>query len=122
MAVMKKQKAILSASLRQEFQKDLELFKYFLLLLNNNSPIRNVELMWVDELDPLKAEHKERVTTGDALVQLQVDGSAFSNRSSPSTAFCDRVHGFGAHEEETCRPSNGVRPRVEPRYIAATSD
>ena len=59
MAVMKKQKAILSASLRQEFQKDLELFKYFLLLLNNNSPIRNVELMWVDELDPLKAEHKE---------------------------------------------------------------
>jgi ligand-binding sensor protein len=106
MAVMKKQKAILSASLRQEFQKDLELFKYFLLLLNNNSPIRNVELMWVDELDPLKAEHKERVTTGDALVQLQVDGSAFSNRSSPSTAFCDRVHGFGAHEEETCAHSD----------------
>jgi AraC-like DNA-binding protein/ligand-binding sensor protein len=106
MAAMKKHKAILSASLRQEFQKDLELFKYFLLLLNNNSPIRNVELMWVDELDPLKAEHKERVTTGDALVQLQVDGSAFSNRSAPSTAFCDRVHGFGAHEEETCAHSD----------------
>jgi AraC-like DNA-binding protein/ligand-binding sensor protein len=106
MAAMRKHKAILSASLKQEFEKDLELFKYFLLLLNNNSPIRNVELMWLDELDPLKAQHKERVSTGDALVQLQVDGSAFSNRSSPSTPFCDRVHDFGAHEEETCAHSD----------------
>jgi AraC-like DNA-binding protein/ligand-binding sensor protein len=106
MAAVRKHKTVLSASLRQEFQKDLELFKYFLLLLNNNSPIRNVELMWVDELDPLKSQHKERVSTGDALVQLQVDGSAFSNRSSPSTPFCDRVHDFGAHEEETCAHSD----------------
>jgi AraC-like DNA-binding protein/ligand-binding sensor protein len=106
MAATRKHKTLLNTSLRQEFQKDLELFKYFLLLLNNNSPIRNVELMWLDELDPLKTQHKERVTTGDALVQLQVDGSAFANRKSPSTAFCDRIHDFGAHEEETCAHSD----------------
>ena len=63
---------LLSGTLKGEFQKDLELFKYFLLLLNNSSPIRNVELMWVDELDPRKPIFKERVNTQDALVQLQL--------------------------------------------------
>lgn len=97
---------VLSGTLKAEFQKDLELFKYFLLLLNNSSPIRNVELMWVDELDPHKPIFKERVNTQDALVQLQPGGSALSNRSSPSTLFCDLVHGFGEHEEETCAKSD----------------
>jgi AraC-like DNA-binding protein/ligand-binding sensor protein len=98
--------AFLSGTLKGEFQKDLELFKYFLLLLNNSSPIRNVELMWVDELDPRKPIYKERVNTQDALVQLQPAGSTLSNRNSPSTLFCDLVHGFGAHEEETCAKSD----------------
>jgi AraC-like DNA-binding protein/ligand-binding sensor protein len=97
---------VLSGTLKGEFQKDLELFKYFLLLLNNSSPIRNVELMWVDELDPRKAIFKERVNTHDALVQLQSGGSTLSNRNSPSTLFCDLVHGFGEHEEETCAKSD----------------
>jgi Sensory domain found in PocR len=96
----------LSGTLKGEFQKDLELFKYFLLLLNNSSPIRNVELMWVDELDPRKPIFKERVNTQDALVQLQPGGSGLSNRNSPSTLFCDLVHGFGEHEEETCAKSD----------------
>jgi AraC-like DNA-binding protein/ligand-binding sensor protein len=97
---------LLSGTLKGEFQKDLELFKYFLLLLNNSSPIRNVELMWVDELDPRKPIYKERVNTQDALVQLQPGGSILSNRNSPSTLFCDLVHGFGEHEEETCAKSD----------------
>jgi AraC-like DNA-binding protein/ligand-binding sensor protein len=106
---LKKQLAVLSGTLRREFQKDLELFKHFLLLLNNTSPIRNVELMWHEEreeLDPLKARFKSRVGTGDALVQLQPVGAAEANRNSPSTLFCDLVHGFGAHEEETCARSD----------------
>jgi AraC-like DNA-binding protein/ligand-binding sensor protein len=106
---MKKQHTVLSGALRREFQKDLELFKHFLLLLNNTSPIRNVELMWHEEreeLDPLKAKFKSRVGTGDALVQLQAVGTAEANRNSPSTLFCDLVHGFGAHEEETCARSD----------------
>jgi AraC-like DNA-binding protein/ligand-binding sensor protein len=106
MAVMRKHETALSASLKQEFRKDLELFKYFLLLLNNSSPIRNVELMWVDDLEPSKSVHKERVNTGDALVQLQVNGGASSNRNSPSTLFCDLVSGFGFHEEGTCARSD----------------
>ncbi len=95
--------------MKREFQKDLELFKHFLLLLNNTSPIRNVELMWHEEgeeLDPLKATFKSRVGTGDALVQLQAAGTQPANRNSPSTLFCDLVHGFGAHEEETCAHSD----------------
>jgi AraC-like DNA-binding protein/ligand-binding sensor protein len=87
----------------------LELFKHFLLLLNNTSPIRNVELMWHEEgeeLDPLKAKFKSRVGTGDALVQLLPAGISEGNRNSPSTLFCDLVHGFGAHEEETCAHSD----------------
>jgi AraC-like DNA-binding protein/ligand-binding sensor protein len=106
---VKKQHTVLSGALRREFQKDLELFKHFLLLLNSTSPIRNVELMWHEErveLDPLKAKFKSRVGTGDALVQLQPAGASEANRNSPSTLFCDLVHGFGAHEEETCARSD----------------
>lgn len=103
---MGKQRDAFSGALKQEFQKDLELFKYFLLLLNDSSPIRNVELMWVEELDPMKLDFKERVSTGDALVQLQSADIGPSNRSSPSTLFCDLVHGFGAHEEQTCARSD----------------
>ena len=106
---MKRRHTLLSGALRREFQKDLELFKHFLLLLNNTSPIRNVELMWHaenEELDPLKAKFKNRVGTGDALVQLQPAGATEANRNSPSTLFCDLVHGFGAHEEETCARSD----------------
>jgi AraC-like DNA-binding protein/ligand-binding sensor protein len=106
---LKKHQAVLSGTLKREFQKDLELFKHFLLLLNNTSPIRNVELMWHEEgeeLDPLKAKFKNRLGTGDALVQLQPAGAAGANRNSPSTLFCDLVHGFGTHEEETCARSD----------------
>ena len=48
---MKKQKVALSETLKQEFKKDLELFEYFLVLLNSSSPIRNVELMWAEDLE-----------------------------------------------------------------------
>src|ERR1700737_1396992 len=100
-SLMSKHKTALSDTLKQEFQKDLDLFKYFLLLMNSSSPIRNVELMWVEDLDPSKALHKERVNTEDALVQLQLGTTPLTNRNSPSTLFCDFVHGFGAHEETT---------------------
>lgn len=106
---MKKVATVLSGALKREFQKDLELFKHFLLLLNNTSPIRNVELMWHEEgeeLDPTKVKFKSRVGTEDALVQLQPAGTPEGNRLSPSTLFCDLVHGFGAHEEETCARSD----------------
>ena len=103
---MKKTQAALSGALKREFQKDLELFKHFLLLLNNTGPIRNVELMWTEELDPLKPKFKNRVGTEDALVQLQPAGNDSANRNSPSTMFCDLVHGFGEHEEETCARSD----------------
>jgi AraC-like DNA-binding protein/ligand-binding sensor protein len=96
----------LSGALRQEFRKDLELFKHFLLLLNDAGPIRNVELMWNEDLDPTKPKFKNRVGTGDALIQLQPAGNCAANRNSPSTLFCDLVHGFGAHEEETCARSD----------------
>jgi AraC-like DNA-binding protein/ligand-binding sensor protein len=103
---MRKQKPVPTRTLRQEFQKDLELFKYFLVLLNDSSPIRNVELMWREELEPLKAEYKERVNTEDALVQLQPYREGAPGRISPSTLFCDYVHGFGAHEQATCAKSD----------------
>lgn len=106
---MKKTTTVLTGDLKQEFQKDLELFKHFLLLLNNTSPIRNVELMWHEEdeeLDPTKERFRNRVGTEDALVQLQPAGAPGANRNSPSTLFCDLVHGFGSHEETTCARSD----------------
>lgn len=105
---MKKPKAALSDALKQEFKKDLELFEYFLVLLNSSSPIRNVELMWADDLDLFDPAQRPRVNTGEALVQLQAYGAVAPERSSPSpsTHFCDLVHGFGAHEEQTCARSD----------------
>jgi len=102
---VKGSQTVLSQALKQEFQQDLELFKHFLLLLNDSGPIRNVELMWHEELDPTKQKFKDRIGTEDALVQLQPAGST-ANRSLPSTLFCDLVHGFGAHEKETCARSD----------------
>ncbi|MGA3083013.1 MAG: PocR ligand-binding domain-containing protein [Terracidiphilus sp.] len=105
---MKKRKPDLSETLKQEFKKDLELFEYFLVLLNDSSPIRNVELMWADDLELFDPTQGPRVNTGDALVQLQAMGADTSGRTSPSpsTHFCDLVHGFGAHEETTCARSD----------------
>lgn len=106
---MKGVRTLLSSDLKREFQKDLELFKHFLLLLNAASPIRNVELMWHEEgeeLDPLKMHFKSRIGTGDALVQLRSSAGEHGMRNPPSTLFCDLVHGFGAHEKETCTCSD----------------
>src|SRR3954470_22072448 len=111
---MKKQKSALSETLKQEFKKDLELFEYFLVLLNSSSPIRNVELMWAEDLELFDPMQRSRVNTGHALVQLQVNGAAAPGRSSPSPSphFCDLVHGFGAHEEQTCaRSDNPAKER-----------
>ena len=105
---MKRQKHTLSDALKQEFKKDLELFEYFLMLLNSSSPIRNVELMWADDLDLFDPAQRPRVNTGEALIQLQAHGAVAPERSSPSpsTFFCDLVHGLGAHEEQTCARSD----------------
>ena len=111
---MKKPKSALSETLKQEFKKDLELFEYFLVLLNSSSPIRNVELMWAEDLELFDPMQRPRVNTGDALVQLQVNNASEPARSSPSpsTYFCDLVHGFGAHEEQTCaRSDNPAKER-----------
>ena len=111
---MKKRNSKLGGTLKQEFKKDLELFEYFLVLINNSSPIRNVELMWAEDLEQFDPGERARVSTGDALVQLQPLGSLSISgpdapartSPSPSTFFCDLVHGFGAHEEHTCGRSD----------------
>jgi AraC-like DNA-binding protein/ligand-binding sensor protein len=110
---MKKPKVDLSETLKQEFKKDLELFEYFLVLLNSSSPIRNVELMWADDLELFDPSQRPRVSTGAALVELKPEGTEAPGRTSPSpsTHFCDLVHGFGAHEEQTCARSD--RPAKE---------
>ena len=128
---MKKQKSVLSETLKREFKKDLELFEYFLVLLNTSSPIRNVELMWAEDLELFDPTQRPRFTTGDALVQLQVNGASGPGRSSPSpsTHFCDLVHGFGAHEEQTCARSDNpakelcratARSHVYPCHVGLT--
>jgi len=108
---MIRQKPALGGTLKQEFKKDLELFEYFLVLINHSSPIRNVELMWADDLELFDPSEKPRVNTCDALVQiaqLQPVGAETPARTSPSpsTLFCDLVHGFGSHEEQTCARSD----------------
>ncbi|MGE5111822.1 MAG: PocR ligand-binding domain-containing protein [Acidobacteriaceae bacterium] len=103
---MKNPTTVLTGTLKQEFQTDLELFKHFLLLINNAGPIRNVELMWNEELDPTKPKYKNRVGTEDAIVQLLPVAGSDPTRKSPSTLFCDLVHGFGTHEEATCAHSD----------------
>ena len=105
---MKKPKVDLSETLKHEFKKDLELFEYFLVLLNSSSPIRNVELMWAEDLELFDPAGRLRMTTGDALVELTPLGVEGPGRTSPSpsTYFCDLVHGFGAHEEQTCARSD----------------
>jgi AraC-like DNA-binding protein/ligand-binding sensor protein len=64
--------------------------------------------MWADDLELFDPTQRPRVNTGDALVQLQPVGADSPGRTSPSpsTHFCDLVHGFGTHEEQTCARSD----------------
>jgi AraC-like DNA-binding protein/ligand-binding sensor protein len=64
--------------------------------------------MWADDLELFDPSQGPRVNTGGALVQLQPVGADTPGRTSPSpsTHFCDLVHGFGAHEETTCAGSD----------------
>jgi AraC-like DNA-binding protein/ligand-binding sensor protein len=106
---VKRPKTTLSSMLKQEFKKDLELFENFLVMLNSSSPIRNVEMMWAEDLELLDPSHRPILTTDAALVQIQpAQDHDHSGRSSPepSTHFCNLVHGFGAHEEHTCAKSD----------------
>jgi AraC-like DNA-binding protein/ligand-binding sensor protein len=106
---VKRPKTTLSGMLKQEFKKDLELFENFLVILNSSSPIRNVEMMWAEDLELLDPAHRPKLTTDEALVQIQTaKPQDHSGRSSPgpSTHFCNLVHGFGAHEEQTCGKSD----------------
>ena len=87
---MKRPKTTLSGTLKQEFKKDLELFENFLVILNNSSPIRNVEMMWADDLELLDAAHRPKLTTGEALVQIQTakkGGQLGTNFTRPEHAF-----------------------------------
>lgn len=104
---MKRRQPDLSESLKEQFRKDIELFEYFLVLLNDSSPIRNVELMWADDLELFDPVQPLRVNTSDALVELKpmAAGNARS-LPSPSTHFCDLIHGYGAYEEQTCARSD----------------
>ena len=105
---MKHRQPDLSETLKQQFKKDIELFEYFLVLLNDSSPIRNVELMWAEDLELFDPTQPMRVNTRDALVELKpASADAKENQlPSPSTHFCDLVHGFGANEEQTCARSD----------------
>ena len=64
-------------------------------------------------------------------LQLQMNGGDAPGRSSPSpsTHFCDLVHGFGAHEEQTCARSDKpakercratARSQVYPCHVGLT--
>ncbi len=92
--------------MKQEFEKDLELFQYMLVLLNDASPIRNVELMWAEDLDLFEPHHPVAASTGEALVQIHPLGHLGTVRTTPSTPFCDMVHGFGAYQAQTCGHSD----------------
>ncbi len=103
---MNKPSAALSGAMKQEFDKDLELFQYILVLLNDASPIRNVELMWAEDLDLFEPQHPIAASTGEALVQIHPVGHPELVRTTPSTPFCDLVHGFGSYVSQTCAQSD----------------
>ncbi len=103
---MSKALTISSGTMKQEFEKDLELFQYILVLLNDASPIRNVELMWAEDLNLFEPHHPVAASTGEALVQIHPIGEPGMVRATPSTPFCDMVHGFGAYQAQTCGHSD----------------
>ncbi len=84
--------------MKQEFEKDLELFQYILVLLNDASPIRNVELMWAEDLDLFEPQHPIAASTGEALVQ---------SRPRPARKAMNR-------------PSSAAAPAEAARYTCAT--
>jgi AraC-like DNA-binding protein/ligand-binding sensor protein len=92
------------ATFARGFKTDLEFFQALLLLINRQCPIKNVDLMWVDE--ELKPERCGRCRFGTTEALQSIVPAGTDTAADPSPQFCLLVNDFGRRDEESCAVSD----------------
>jgi AraC-like DNA-binding protein len=93
-------------SLAEEFEKDLEFYQLFLLLINNSCPIKWVDVVWVKDGPAGRVGLRQKtVCTERALTSPCA--RLLENRAS-EPVFCHIVNDYGRHETESCGVSDSA--------------
>ncbi len=101
---MQKQTTLMSLSdplLYEQFEKDLKFLQLFLLLVNNSSPIKRVDLVWAEDGPAGRVGlRKDYLSTEKALIGPCAHMLASAQAFEP--VFCNIVSDYGRHEVESC--------------------
>ncbi len=87
--------------LYEQFEKDLKFLQLFLLLVNNSSPIKRVDLVWAEDGPAGRVGlRKNYLSTERALAGPCAHMLASAHAFEP--VFCNIVSDYGRHEAESC--------------------
>jgi len=84
----------------EQFEKDIRFFQLFFLLISRSSPIKNVDLVWVEHGQSGRAGLRHLGIT-EAL-ESPASRLLGCQRQNPHPAFCNVINGNGVHEAESC--------------------
>ncbi len=84
----------------EQFEKDIRFFQLFFLLISRSSPIKNVDLVWVEHGPSGRAGLRHLGIT-EAL-ESPASRLLGCQQQNPHPAFCNVINGNGVHEAESC--------------------
>lgn len=89
-----------------QFQKDLDFFKLFFLLVNKSSLIRHMGVLWAQDGPASELGLSPVLCTGDA---LKTPCSRYVNcDTNLNPEFCNIVNDYGRREAESCGKSDNA--------------
>lgn len=105
---------LLAANERQvfigQFEKDVEFFELFFLLVNRSCPIKNLDLVWVEQTPSGRASVR-RLGIDQALAS-RYSRLLGLHKTNPHPFFCNIINDFGRHQAESCALSDKAAEEV----------
>lgn len=89
---------------REQFEKDLDFFRLFFLLMNKSCVIRHVSVVWAEGGPARRVGLEGIVGTADAMGTPSAGLLACDTNLNPD--FCNIVSGYGRREAESCAISD----------------
>lgn len=94
----------------EQFEKDLEFFQLFFLLINQSCPIKKIDLVWAHDGPAGRVGLRQLMGTVDAL-KSPCSRLLRASDKSPDPTFCNIVNDYGRHEAESCGISDKAAER-----------
>jgi AraC-like DNA-binding protein/ligand-binding sensor protein len=95
----------------EQFEKDLQFFQLFFLLINRSCPIRNIDLVWAEH-GPSGRVSLRHMGITEALAGPCSRLLGARKKQNPHPAFCNLINDYGRHEAETCEVSDKAAEEV----------